>query len=174
MKYIGRSSKRDRVDRSSGRLKNRTRERIKMQMRFGVFTYGYSINIGDEIQSIAAARLLPRVDTLIERDRLHWYRGAPETFVIFNGWFTHQPHWPPPDSIRPLFVSFHANLPEFLISKKYVSYYKRYEPIGCRSLGTLEAFRKIGVEAYFSGCLTLTLERSDRPRTDRIYAVDID
>jgi hypothetical protein len=143
-------------------------------MNFGTFTYGYSTNLGDEIQTLSASQFLPRVDVLIERDRLHWYRNAPPVFVIFNGWFTHQPSWPPPDSICPLFVSFHANMPELLVDKRFVTYFKRHEPIGCRSLATLEAFRNIGVDAYFSGCLTLTIERQRETRTNQIYAVDVD
>lgn len=143
-------------------------------MRFGAFTYAYSTNVGDEIQTLAATQFLPRVDMLIERDRLHWYRGGPPVFVIFNGWFTHQPFWPPPDSIRPLFISFHAALPEMLVDRKFLDYFRRHEPIGCRSLSTLEAFRAIGVRAYFSGCLTLTLRGTPQPRTDRVLAVDVE
>lgn len=143
-------------------------------MQFGAFSYAYSTNLGDEIQTLAATQFLPRVDVLIERDRLHWYRNCPPVFVIFNGWFTHQPSWPPPDSISPLFVAFHAAMPELLVNKELVSYFKRHEPIGCRSMATLEAFRRIGVDAYFSGCLTLTIQREWVARTNQIYAVDVD
>ena len=143
-------------------------------MQLAAFSYAYSTNIGDEIQTLSATQYLPRVDLLIERDRLQWYRDTPPMFVIFNGWFTHQLSWPPPDSISPLFVSFHASAPETLITKDFTSYFKRYEPIGCRSIATAEAFHKIGVDAYFSGCLTLTLKRRPVPRTDQIYAVDVE
>jgi hypothetical protein len=143
-------------------------------MQFGAFSYAYSTNLGDEIQTLSATQFLPRVDTLIERDRLHWYRNRPPVFVIFNGWFTNPPSWPPPDSISPLFVAFHAAIPELLVNRRFASYFKRHEPIGCRSLSTLEAFRRIGVDAYFSGCLTLTIKRHQVARTDRIYAVDVD
>jgi hypothetical protein len=143
-------------------------------MQFGAFSYAYSTNLGDEIQTLSATQFLPRVDTLIERDRLHWYRNCPPVFVTFNGWFTNPPSWPPPDSISPLFVAFHAATPELLVNKRFVSYFKRHEPIGCRSLSTLEAFRRIGVDAYFSGCLTLTIKREQVARTEQIYAVDVD
>ncbi len=145
-------------------------------MQFGVFMYGYSTNIGDEIQSLAASGFLPRIDRVIERDRLHWYGRIPGTFVIFNGWFLESPRpcWPPPDTIHPLFVSFHPTIPRQFIAERFAQYYKQYEPIGCRSIATVSAFETIGVEAYFSGCLTLTLERRERPRTGRIFAVDVD
>jgi len=143
-------------------------------MKIAAFSYGYSTNLGDEIQTLSATQFLPRVDVLLERDRLYWYRDSEPTFLIFNGWFTQQRFWPPPDSISPLFVAFHPAIPELLVSEKYASYFKRHEPIGCRSLETVDAFRKIGVEAYFSGCLTLTLQRRPVASTDQIYAVDVD
>ena len=136
-------------------------------MQFGAFSYAYSTNLGDEIQTLSAMQFLPRVDVLLERDRLYWYRDSPPVFVIFNGWFTRLPSWPPPDSISPLFVAFHAARPELLIDKRFRRYFERHEPIGCRSLATLEAFRAIGVDAYFSGCMTLTLQRQHVEKTDQ-------
>jgi hypothetical protein len=143
-------------------------------VQYGLFTYAYTTNLGDEVQSIAAAQFLPRVDVLVERDRLHWYRDAAPIFMIFNGWFGFQPSWPPPSSLAPLFVSFHAEQPQALIRKEFADYFRQYEPIGCRSEATLQEFRKIGVEAYFSACMTLTLPRSNAPRGDQIYAVEVD
>ena len=143
-------------------------------MNFGLFKYGYSNNIGDEIQSLAAAQFLPRIDTLIERDRLHWNAQDRAIFCIFNGWFAAQPAWPPPPSIHPLFVSFYAHSAPNLIRKEFRDYFRQYEPIGCRSPVTVAAFREIGVEAYFSGCLTLTLQRVDVSRSDKVYALDVE
>ena len=143
-------------------------------MPYGLFTYNYSNNIGDEIQSIAAEGFLPRTDLLIERDRLNWYVDGRETFVIFNGWFTRQPCWPPPRNFQPLFVSFYAHRPDDLIKREYADYFRRFGPIGCRSVATAEAFQKAGVDAYFSGCLTLTIPKTARPRTDRIYTLDVE
>lgn len=143
-------------------------------MKYGLFTYGYSNNIGDEVQSIAAEGFLPRTDLLIERDRFQWYAANEPTFVIFNGWFTREPCWPPPPSLKPLFVSFYAHRAEELIKKEHAAYFNAHGPIGCRSLATAEAFKKIGVDAYFSGCLTLTIPNTGRGRTDKIYALDVE
>jgi hypothetical protein len=142
--------------------------------QFGLLSYGWSLNIGDEIQSLAAAQFLPRVDRLVERDRLHWPMDCARLFVILNGWFTHQRVWPPPLKIQPLFVSFYAHRPIELIKPEFREYFKTYEPIGCRSPATANALRSLGVEAYFSGCLTLTLRRPECERTDIIYAVDVE
>lgn len=143
-------------------------------MKFGLLSYGWSLNIGDEIQSLAASQFLPRVDRLVERDRLHWPMDCVRLFVIMNGWFTHQRFWPPPSNILPLFVSFYANRADELIKPEFRDYFKAHEPIGCRSPATAKALRDIGVEAYFSGCLTMTLRRPEREKTDVIYAVDVE
>jgi len=146
-------------------------------MKYGVLRYSYSNNIGDEMQSIAAQCFLPRVDVTIERDRLHWYKDNGPITVPFNGWFTRPAFpacWPPPPNLRPLFVSWYAVVPEALINERTAGYFKQYEPIGCRSLPTIKCFEQVGVSAYHSGCLTLTLPESRAERTDDIYIVDAD
>ena len=146
-------------------------------MKHGVLRYSYSNNIGDEMQSIAAERFLPRVDLTVERDRLHWYKYAGPLRVLFNGWFTRPAFpacWPPPPNIRPVFVSWYAVIPDALINERTAPYFKPFEPIGCRSLPTIRCFEKFGVTAYHSGCLTLTLPESLAARTDDIYIVDAD
>ena len=78
-------------------------------MLYGLLKYKESkvfFNIGDNIQSLAAKQFLPRVDVLINREKLAEYQGE-QTKVIMNGWFTHNTHnWVPSDAINPLFVSF--------------------------------------------------------------------
>jgi hypothetical protein len=96
--------------------------------------------------------------------------------------------WPPPDTLDPLFVSFHLGQyryseyfnrlersflfsrtqRHFMLSDKSLAYFKKHEPIGCRDLTTMEALRAEGIDAYFSACLTLTLktEANARPRRD--------
>lgn len=146
-------------------------------MKYGVLRYSYSNNIGDEMQTIAAEQFLPQVDVTVERDRLHWYKNEAPIKVPFNGWFTRPAFpacWPPPPSIRPIFVSWYAVLPEVLINEHTAGYFKQYEPIGCRSLPTIKSFENVGVSAYHSGCLTLTLPEMHAERTDDIYIVDAD
>ena len=99
--------------------------------------------------------------------------------VIMNGWFMHACNknkdidWPPPENIVPLFISFHvAN--EKLLDKRYVEYYKKHEPIGCRDKATLKRFQELGVNAYFSGCLTTTIDflKWD-PKIEKTAVVDV-
>ena len=54
---------------------------------------------------------------------------------------------------------------------------KKYEPIGCRDLRTVKLLKNNGVKAYFSGCLTTTLDNNylinaTKKRTNKIYLID--
>lgn len=144
-------------------------------MKYAVISYPDSINIGDEVQSVAAMRLLPQVDYLMPREEIHTFDK--ECKLICNGWFTDDANaWPPSDKIDPLFVSFHATakkgVNKKIITPELASYYKQYAPIGCRDKKTVEYFKNIGVDAYFSGCLTLTLENTFNTRSEKILLVD--
>ncbi len=62
------------------------------------------------------------------------------------------------------------------ITDETIACFKKHEPIGCRDYATRDFLRSHGVEAYFSGCLTLTLGNTYRApeseRTNHIYFVD--
>lgn len=116
-------------------------------------------NIGDYIQALAASQFLPRIDGFINREDLSDYAGE-ECKVIMNGWYMHNPQkWPPSCKIHPLFVSLHINIhvESTMLSTEGIKYLKQHEPIGCRDEHTRDTLRSNGVDAYFSGCLTLTL-----------------
>src|SRR5690606_5637430 len=110
-------------------------------------------------------------------ERLADYKGEPIK-LIMNGWFTHNHHnWVPAENIDPLFVSFHMNntAAPFMLSEKGIAYLKKHEPIGCRDQFTADTLKAKGIDAYFSGCLTLTLDTykvDDSERGDDIYIVD--
>lgn len=118
-------------------------------------------NLGDYIQSLAARQYFQTIDTFLDRESMDQYSGAPLK-AILNGWFMHEPeHWPPSPEILPHFVSFHINsvAREGMLRPESVSYLRRWAPIGCRDHGTVGLLKAAGVDAYFSGCLTLTLGR---------------
>lgn len=149
-------------------------------MKYALLSY-WSNNLGDEIQSIAARQFLPRVDYYVERDRLNSYRFAERPKLILNGWYTHRPNvWPPEqDKFDPLIISFHISNQygssiKALTSPKAIEFYKRHEPVGCRDFFTRELLVSKGVDAYFSGCLTLTLPRNAQvQRGEEVLAVDV-
>jgi hypothetical protein len=146
-------------------------------------------NLGDEIQTLAALRFLPRVDSWVHRERLDEFKSEQPHKIVLNGWFLDSPeHWPPSDSLQPLILSFHLTrdiVPKFnkrgitpqsivLHSQTGLDFLKRHEPIGARDLDTLAQLQAVGLRAYFSGCLTLALEAPpcSQERTT-VYAVDV-
>ncbi len=149
-------------------------------MKYGLLTYEENnrfFNVGDNIQSLAAKQFLPEVNTFINREKLGEYKG--ETLkLIMNGWFTHNIHnWVPSEEIDPIFVSFHMNntAAPAMLSEKGIAYLKKHEPIGCRDQFTADTLMAKGIKAYFTGCLTLTLDSykvDDSKRGDDIYIVD--
>ncbi len=132
--------------------------------QYAIIGYPDSYNLGDEVQSIAAAHLLPRVDMRIPRERLDTLDPEVDHVrLLCNGFFMHRPErWPPDERIEPLFVSFHVSTEtgadRHLLLPELKAYYQRYGPIGCRDRGTQQRFEAMGVDAYFSGCVTLTLQ----------------
>jgi hypothetical protein len=133
-------------------------------------------NLGDYVQSLAAKQYLPRVDCLLNRERLGAYNG-PEAKIILNGWFTHQPEtWVPSPRLHPLFVSFHVNqsAASRILSPAGVEYLRNHAPIGCRDHETVQCLLRHGIDARFTGCLTLTLSgfRFPHPSREHIYLVD--
>lgn len=93
--------------------------------------------------------------------------------TLMNGWwmyrknpgsYEHRPgdeyNFPPPDFVHPLYVSFHVVYKEIL-TQTVVEHFKRHEPIGCRDMATTRFFQEKGVNAYFSGCLTLAFDLRD-------------
>ncbi|MDR2795886.1 MAG: polysaccharide pyruvyl transferase family protein [Spirochaetaceae bacterium] len=152
--------------------------------KFGVMTYRKDfdgeINVGDYIQSIAASTFLEKVDYYLEREGLDNYNMPEPIRIILNGWFMHSPdNWPPSDVLMPLFISFHITRYEYaalrMLSPAGIKYLKNHEPIGCRDYGTAKLLGKYGINAYFSGCLTLTLGRKygTNVKTGNIYFVDV-
>ncbi|MFH6769260.1 polysaccharide pyruvyl transferase family protein [Gaetbulibacter aquiaggeris] len=149
-------------------------------MKYGLLKYDENkrfFNVGDNIQSLAAKQFLPKVDIFLNRERLADYKGE-KTKLIMNGWFTHNIHnWVPSDDISPVFVSFHMNntAAPSMLSDKGIAYLKKHEPIGCRDQFTADTLIAKGIDAYFTGCLTLTLDSykvDDSLRDYKVYIVD--
>jgi len=148
-------------------------------LRYAYTTRGYwywGINIGDYVQSLAARQFLPGVDTLVERDSVADYQGD-RVRVILNGWWDIFAGNIPSKQIDPLYVSVHINNPKY-VPPAAIEHMKEHAPIGCRDYSTMNFLKEQGVDAYFSGCLTLTLGKTyavpPEERTNTIYWVDFD
>ena len=155
--------------------------------RYALLTYR-TTNIGDEVQSIAAAQFLPAVDLRIDRDRLNALpTGAEGGYkIILNGWHTHAPeNWPPAPFLDPLLTSIHISREVFqanagglrpvdiLLRGDSLDYLRCRGPIGARDSWTRDLLAGHGIESFFSGCLTLTLSGAAEARRDYVCAVDL-
>ena len=99
---------------------------------------------------------------VIDRDSANWQNLYKEkTWFICNGWYHHSPYGVDeefgfPENIIPIFVSFHMNKSN-QIRPDLINYLKKNSPIGCRDWTTVFMLKSQGVDAFFSGCLTMTL-----------------
>ncbi len=135
-----------------------------MSKNHAVLSYPRSNNLGDLIQSLAAKQFLNKSTVIeLDRDKLNKYKGE-KLALVMNGWFIeNSENWPPSEKIDPLFISFHLNpiATKGILSDKGIAYFKRHQPIGCRDHFTQNLLSRLGIDTYYSACLTLSLKRQD-------------
>lgn len=146
---------------------------------YGVIGYN-SVNIGDEIQSVAAMRFLPHVDEYPKREDLENFtpKNNKVTKLIMNAWWMwHPKRFPPSEEIiDPLLISmyFRQEVRKNFSKGKVRQYLIKHGPVGCRDMGTYNWLKSVDIPAYFSGCLTLTLQRNyEIPRQGYVVCVDV-
>ena len=132
-------------------------------MKYGLMSYDYTINLGNEIQTIAARRFLPKIDYYIDHEKLNAFDKDNNVKLIMNGWFLDCLNaWPPSKNIDPLLISMHfsnrKDINKVIFSEESKDYLNEYGPVGCRDKYTVNFLKDNGIDAYFSGCLTLTLD----------------
>ena len=144
----------------------------KSSKTFGIL-FANTTNLGDDVQTIAQMQYIPKDVKTIIVDRENTDKESRKCNVIMNGWFLHEDkNFPPHPSVTPIYIAFHIEK-KGLVSDKAITHYKKYQPIGCRDLHTMNLLKRKGVDAYFSGCLTLTLRNPFvNPKRDKIYIVD--
>jgi len=148
------------------------------------FKYPDSVNIGDEIQTLAAIHVLKllglNISGYLNRD--HPILEKDEAVLIVNGWFSiNQETFPLSENITPIFSNIHINstslTPNKLLTKKAIAYLKEHSPVGCRDRHTENMLNAIGIDTYFNYCLTLTFDRrtpEEAAIADTIFIVDLD
>lgn len=135
--------------------------------------FANTTNLGDDVQTIAQMQFIPKDARTFIVDRENLNKEKRRCNVIMNGWWMHNDeNFPPHRNVKPLYIAFHIEK-KGLVSPKAIKHYQKHEPIGCRDLHTMRLLKKKGVDAYFSGCLTLTLKNPfPNPIRDKIYIVD--
>ena len=151
-------------------------------MKYGLICYDYTTNLGNEIQSIAARRFLPKVDHYIEHEKLERFDRPDKVKMIMNGFFVDCPAaWPPSDKIDPLLVSMHFSTTNekkitAFLSPESKEYFSQHGSVGCRDMHSLNFLNENDIEAHFTGCLTLTLDsgkKKDLQNDDGYIIVNI-
>ena len=159
-------------------------EKLNYCYNYGIFIYDYPydiglnlFNIGDYIQSLAALQYLPKKckPYFVDRDKIKFYKG-PKIKLIMNGWNDiNEGNIYASDQIEPIYVSYHLSN-EKNLPKDYLVNIKKFSPVGCRDIKTRDNLIKFKINAYFSSCLTTTLDIDYRinedKRTKEIILID--
>lgn len=159
-------------------------------MKYGLLMHGPTTNLGDDIQSYAISQFLPHIDYLIDREKINSFKsenGEPVATVMAAWWMWNKWNWPPSKYIYPHFVGFHysdndkakqAGCPVDYLFLTGIGgkdgYLKEYGPVGCRDYFTRDKLREVGVDAEFSGCITLTLPQQKKIEKKNRYICLVD
>jgi len=158
--------------------------RLKQQFKCDITTWNLVGNIGDCIQNLAVDNLYREFGIpckiKINHNAITDYKGE-MALLPMQGWFgstynVFTPNWS--ENVVPVFVGFHlndrANCREIFEEKKIYEKMKKFQPIGCRDRNTRDYLKSLGLDAYFSGCLTLTFpRRTKEPENGKIFVVDL-
>lgn len=153
-------------------------------MKYAVIMYIDSDNIGDDIQTYATLKYLPKIDYIIDRESINEFICDNNVKAILNGWFLYNnTNWPPSNNIDVLPISMHITTSYFkneyeriLFEYRTKKYFNMFSNVGCRDIGTSDYLSKLGINSYTSYCLTLTIDKFDinPPEEKYICAVDLD
>lgn len=160
--------------------------RMIQQYKYDLADWNRNGNIGDCIQNLAIENLYKELGidctelVKINRDDIPNY-SEEKALLPMQGWFgnlykTFPANFSP--NILPVFIGFHlTNYKESrqrFLKENLQEKFSQYTPIGCRDRNTKEFFTSLGIEAYFSGCMTLTFpERKRKPKNGKIFIVDV-
>lgn len=157
-------------------------------MKYGIIWFEKSENLGDDIQAYAASKYLPRIDYFVEREHLDDFipKENEMVAVIMNGWYFYSHlNWPPSAFIFPLPISMHFDVVDATVLGRNLKdnlvvngcggdWLRRWGPIGARDNHTMKLLEENNIDVFFSGCMTLTLERFPNVvKHNEIIAVDV-
>lgn len=158
-------------------------------MKYGAVVYTNTGNMGDDIQAYAASRFYPHIDYYIEREKIDSFfsNDGEQVAAIMAGWYTHSLlNWPPSPFIKPLMVSMHftpymdckfgdKNI-NILSYRASLDWFDKSGDagVGCRDEHSVIMLEKLGIKAWWSGCITLTLKKfPDVTEHNKIVCIDL-
>lgn len=142
------------------------------------------INLGDPIQSYAVKLLykemgIKECDIIpIPRYDMRNYDGE-ECICIVNTCSTYEElaydsgFMPPSNKIHAIPFSLHINRK---IPDEEIEYYQKCVDVGCRDVFTEKNLKMYGINAYLTGCLSLTFPRrlkEEEERAENVYLIDV-
>lgn len=141
------------------------------------------VNYGDYIQTIATKLALeclfePAFD-FVDRENLFYYRKNRTEDVpvcVMQGWFSHSLNFFPSCDMHPVWIGTHIDpaIYKFILEALVICPQYFREEVGCRDLSTCNFLKGMGVSAYLSRCLTLTMpKRTDEIIGEKVFFVDI-
>ena len=139
--------------------------------RLGDLTFTGEHGLGEvatELQGHVQARFrVPGVDGAVhlvpvDRDVSSLGSVPAGTWAVAFGWHMHplfglKYDFPYHPHLRPIFVSFHVNRLDML-DDEALAYLREHGPVGCRDWTTVNLLLSAGVDAFFTGCFTSTVD----------------
>lgn len=130
--------------------------------------FGFStVNLGDDVQSLAAALVFQEVDCYVDRDRLDRVRVGENHRLIMNSWFAIKRYKAVPSAdLDPIYFGFCVGRPE-LINKAWLGEWRKQPYVGCRDRHSVSLLLDNGIDAKFTGCLTTWMGKFIKPAQRR-------
>ncbi len=134
-------------------------------------------NLGDDLQAMAIAAFSPSIKTVFHRELIGNPQLKDAHTVVMNYWFMSKKFRKPPHpTVQPIFHGFCVGRDE-MMKYKWPDYLKAHEPIGCRDHMTVELLKNRGIDAHWTGCITLFLGETLKPvplkQRKGIFLVDV-
>ncbi len=154
-------------------------------VRYGVVWHPMTDNLGDDLQALAAMRLMPRVDHVLDGEQLDaalpGLADDDRVVTLMSGnVFRRIDHWPPEKHIVPVCAGMHFSQESVWgvrtadIDGAGLRWLQAFAPIGCRDTQTHDMLRGMGLPVELNGCLTLTLDAAaEKLRENYICCVDV-
>lgn len=125
------------------------------QNDFGIFSFDTD-NIGDDMQALSMLLHLKRLSGFLNRDKLPAYSGKHLNFVTTAAFSTEAT--PPSDEALSAFLwGMCVGTQGFFKDADWMAYFRERQPFGARDQASTDLLNAYGIDAYWSGCITLHL-----------------
>lgn len=153
-------------------------------IQYAIAWQPHSDNLGDDLRTLAAMQLMPRIDRVLDADCL----DAPlddlndddRVIALLSGNVLRETaHWLPEKHIAPVCVGVHLSqedvwgVPFAQLDGAGKAYLAGCAPIGCRDERTVKLMEHTGIPHQLTSCLTLTLKRPQVRTQSYICCVDV-